>query len=93
LISAQNGRLAPDDRDYLARIAAARTGISKQDAEKRVDDTTTQAKAAADKAKEAADEARKATAKLSFYLFFSMLIGAFIASVGGAIGGQQRDDY
>jgi hypothetical protein len=38
-------------------------------------------KAAADKAKQAADAARKAAAKASFYLFFSMLIGAFIASV------------
>ena len=38
-----------------------------------------------------ADAARKTTAKASFYFFFSMLIGAFIASVAGAIGGRQRD--
>ena len=47
--------------------------------------------AAADKAKQAAEAARKATAKASFYLFFSMLIGAFIASVAGVMGGRQRD--
>jgi hypothetical protein len=75
----------------LAKLIAARTGISQQDAEKRIDDTETQMKAAADKAKQAADEARKASAKASFYLFFSMLIGAFIASTAGAIGGRQRD--
>ena len=46
---------------------------------------------AEDKAKQAADAARKASAKASFYLFFSMLIGAFIASTAGAIGGRQRD--
>jgi hypothetical protein len=72
----------------LAKLIAARTGISQQDAEKRIDDTETQMKT---KAKQAADEARKASAKASFYLFFSMLIGAFIASTAGAIGGRQRD--
>ena len=65
--------------------------MSQQDAEKRVEDVVTQMKAAADKAKQAADAARKATAKSSFYLFFSMLIGAFIASAAGAMGGRQRD--
>ena len=89
--SIANGNLDPSDRTYLAKLVAARTGLSQQDAEKRVDDVVAQMKAAADKAKQAADAARKATAKASFYLFFSMLIGAFIASVAGAIGGRQRD--
>ena len=89
--SIANGNLDPADRTYLARLIAARTGISQQDAEKRIDDTMNQMKAAADKAKEAADAARKASAKASFYLFFSMLVGAFIASAAGAIGGRQRD--
>jgi len=86
-----NGNLDPNDRTYLAKLVAARTGMAQQDADKRVDDVVAQMKAAADKAKQAADVARKATAKASFYLFFSMLIGAFIASVAGAIGGRQRD--
>ena len=51
-----------------------------------------QAKAAADKARAAADEARKATAKLAFFTFFAMLLGAFIASVSGALGGRLRDN-
>jgi hypothetical protein len=88
-----NGELDPNDRTYLARLVAARTGISQQDAEKRVDDGMNQIKAAADKAKTAADEARKTSAKASFYLFFSMLIGAFIASAAGALGGRQRDAF
>ncbi|HEX4172373.1 MAG TPA: hypothetical protein VHY82_07840 [Acetobacteraceae bacterium] len=86
-----NGNIDPGDRTYLAKVIAAQTGISQQDAEKRIDDTIAQAKAAEDKAKQAADAARKVSATASFYLFFSMLIGAFIASVGGAIGGRQRD--
>jgi hypothetical protein len=89
--SIANGNLEPSDRTYLAKLVAARTGMSQQDAEKRVDEVVAQMKAAADKAKQAADAARKAAAKASFYLFFSMLIGAFIASVAGAIGGRQRD--
>jgi hypothetical protein len=89
--SINNGALDPGDRTYLAKLIAARTGISQQDAEKRIDDVMAQMKAAAEKAKQAADAARKASASASFYLFFSMLIGAFIASAAGAIGGRQRD--
>ena len=88
-----NGNLDPNDRTYLAKLVAARTGISQQDAEKRIDDGMNQIKAAEDKAKAAADAARKASAKASFYLFFSMLIGAFIASAAGALGGRQRDAF
>jgi hypothetical protein len=89
--SLANGNLAPGDRTYLARLIAARTAISQQDAAKRIDDTVAQMKAAEEKAKQAADAARKTAATASFYLFFSMLIGAFIASAAGAIGGRQRD--
>jgi hypothetical protein len=89
--SLASGTIDPNDRAYLAKLIAARTGISQQDAEKRIDDTVAQTKAAEEKAKQAADAARKASASASFYLFFSMLIGAFIASTAGAIGGRQRD--
>jgi hypothetical protein len=51
-----------------------------------------QVQAAEDKAKAATETARKASAKASFYLFFSMLIGAFIASAAGALGGRPRDE-
>ena len=57
-----------------------------------IDDAMAQIKAAEEKTKQAANEARKASAKASFYLFFSMLIGAFIASAAGALGGRQRDE-
>jgi hypothetical protein len=90
--SVANGSLDPNDRAYLAKLVAARTGISQQDAEKRIDDVMRQMQDAEQKAKAAADTARKASAKASFYLFFSMLIGAFIASAAGALGGRQRDE-
>ena len=89
--SIANGGIDPGDRTYLAKLIATRIGISQQDAEKRIDDTVAQMKAAEEKVKQATDAARKASAQASFYLFFSMLIGAFIASTAGAIGGRQRD--
>jgi hypothetical protein len=74
---------------------AQRTGLSQQDAEKRVDDTVAKAKAAMDeaatKAKQAADAARKAGAGLALWSFIAMLIGAFVASYAATIGGRHRD--
>jgi hypothetical protein len=90
--AAYNGNLEPSDRTYLAKLVAVRTGVSQQEAQKRVDDIGTQIKTSEDKAKQAADAARKASASASFFLFFSMLIGAFIASAAGALGGRLRDD-
>lgn len=86
-----NGNLDAADRTYLAKLIAARTGISQQDAEKRIDDVMTQIKAVEEKARQGADAARKASASTSFFLFFSMLIGAFIAAAAGALGGRLRD--
>lgn len=93
--SLANGDISPEDKTYLAQTIAARTGVSQADAEKRI--TTVVAKAkqaasdAAQKAKEAADAARKYAAYLALATCFAMAIGAFIASVAGAIGGRQRD--
>jgi len=89
----QNGSISDDDKTYLSQLVAERTGVSQDDARKRVDSVISQAQAAEQKAKVAADQARKATAALSFYTFFSMLIGAFIASAAAALGGRSRTDY
>jgi hypothetical protein len=72
---------------------AARTGLSQPDAEKRVSDVIDQAKAAEAKARDAADAARKAGAYLALFTALAMLIGAFIASVAGALGGAHRDEW
>ena len=42
-------------------------------------------------AKDAADKARKASAYAALWLFISLLIGAFIASLAATYGGRQRD--
>ena len=87
--------LAADDKAYIGQLVAQRTGLSQQDAEKRVDDTIAKAKAAIDeaatKAKETADAARKAAAGLAMWSFVAMLIGAFVASYAATIGGRHRD--
>jgi len=41
---------------------------------------------------EAAEAARKAASGFAFYSALSLLIGAFIASVAGALGGFHRDE-
>jgi hypothetical protein len=92
-MSAKNGSVADGDKTYLAQLVASRTGISQDDARKRVDNLINQEQVAEQQAKAAADQARKATASLSFYTFFSMLIGAFIASAAAALGGRSRDLY
>jgi len=72
------------DKTYLARLMAARTGLSQADAEQRVSDVLTQAR-------QAADTARKGVAHSLYWTFLALLIGAFCASFAATIGGKQRD--
>jgi hypothetical protein len=78
------GDLKPADREYVSKVVAARTGLSQADADKRVNDVVTQAKADM-------DAARKAAAQLAFWLTASLLIGAFCASLAATEGGGLRD--
>jgi hypothetical protein len=79
------GEVSAMDKTYLARLVAARTGISQEEAQKRVDDAITNAR-------QVADTARKAARNLALVTAFSMLVGAFIAGVAAKIGGHHRDD-
>ncbi len=78
------GDLKPADRTYVSKVVAARTGLSQADADKRVNEVVTEAKADA-------DAARKAAAQLAFWLTASLLIGAFCASLAATEGGGLRD--
>jgi hypothetical protein len=78
------GELKPADRDYVSKVVAARTGLSQADADKRVNEVATQAKADI-------DATRKATAQLAFWLTASLLLGAFCASLAATEGGGLRD--
>jgi len=72
------------DRSYLAKVVAARTGLSPADAEKRVNDVIVQVKSDLDKA-------RKAAMKLAIWLTLSLFIGAFSAALAATEGGGLRD--
>ena len=82
---AATGEFTANDRTRLAQLVAARTGLSQQEAEQRVDQVIMQAK-------NAADQARKAAAKLAFWMAASLLAGALSASLAAIEGGRERDD-
>ena len=83
--SVLHGRaLTDDERQNLAMIVAARTGIALSDAEKRV-------VAVEADARNAAETARRVAMMLSFWLVASMLAGALASSLGAWEGGAVRD--
>ena len=91
----RTGPLPPEDVRYAGQVVAQRTGLSQEEAEKRVNDTYSRMQAklqnAEITAKEAADKTRKASAYTALWLFISLLIGAFFASYAAIYGGRHRD--
>ncbi|HEX7455021.1 MAG TPA: hypothetical protein VF296_03175, partial [Gallionella sp.] len=91
----RTGTLPAEDVRYVGQVVAQRTGLTQQDAEKRVSDTYARMQAklhdAETSARDAADKARKASAYAALWLFISLLIGAFVASLAATYGGRQRD--
>ena len=87
--------LPPADIRYVGQLVAQRTGVSQQEAEKRVTDVYARAQAklrdAEVAAKDTADKARKASAYAALWMFVSLLVGAFVASLAATYGGRQRD--
>jgi hypothetical protein len=82
--------LSNDDRTYVAQLVSAQTGLSQDEAQKRVDNVVARVKT---DATQAAETARKAGAYLSFWTFMSLLFGAACASLGGLLGGELRDEF
>jgi hypothetical protein len=87
--------LPPEDIQYAGQVVAQTAGLNQQDAETRVTDTfsrlQTTLRDAETTARTTADKARKASAYGSLWLFISLLIGAFVASLTAVYGGRQRD--
>jgi hypothetical protein len=77
-----NSGITPDDRAYLGQLVAARTGLNQHDAQDRVDTVIGQM-----------DAARKRASEISIVTALAMVVGAFIAAVSGALGGDLRDDH
>ncbi len=89
----KNDGLPEADKNYLAQLVSAHTGVDQAEASRRVDTAIAQMHDAKQKALDEAEAARKAALKVSIYIFLSMLIGAFIASVAAGLGGKHRDEY
>jgi hypothetical protein len=87
--------LPAEDIRYVGQIVAQRAGLTQQDAEKRVADVYARAQAklrnAEAAARDAADTARKGSAYGALWLFVSLLVGAFVASLAATYGGRCRD--
>lgn len=73
------------DQAYLAQLVSQQTGLAPDEAKQRVDQVIASAK-------DAADKARKASAYASIITALTLMVGAFIAAVGGALGGRYRDE-
>ena len=87
ILLAATGRqgITADDRAYLVRLVASKTGISPADAEHRVDTAITGATTALQKA-------RRSAVILGFSTAASLLLGAAAAWFAACAGGRHRDD-
>lgn len=87
--------LPEDDVRHVGQLVAQRTGLSQEAAQQRVTDTYARAQSQVREAetdtRAAADAARKASSTAALWLFVSLLIGAFCASLAATFGGRQRD--
>lgn len=87
--------LPPADLTYISQLVSSHTGLTQQEAEKRVNNIysnmQTKKQNAEIASKDAADKARKASIYATLWLFVSLLMGAFSASLAATWGGCCRD--
>lgn len=94
-VTGEQRQISDDDRRYLSRVVAQYTGLTPDEAERRVQQGFDRASEAIETAeaaaRSAADEARKVAAWSSLWMFVALLCGAFVASLAATFGGRQRD--
>ncbi len=83
--SAARGEIADQDKTYIARLVAARTGVEPVEAERRVNQVVADAK-------QAAETARRAGIWTAFLTAAALLTGAAAAWWGASAGGKHRDE-
>ena len=86
LTSSGHTGVLSEDRTYLIRLVAVRTGLAAADAEKRVDTTIANAR-------ENIAKARRSTVILAFMAGAAALLGAVAAWFAACAGGQHRDGH
>jgi len=72
------------DQAYLAKLVAAKTGLTPDQADQRVAQVIAETR-------QTEDSARETASHLLLWTFLALLIGAFCASYAATIGGRQRD--
>jgi hypothetical protein len=85
LTSSSHSGVATEDRTYLIRLVAARTGLAPADAERRVD-------TAIASARDNIARARRSTVILAFMAGAAALLGAAAAWFAASAGGKHRDN-
>jgi hypothetical protein len=95
-VSLANGTLASNDKDYLATMVSARTGLPLSDAGRRVDDTyaslATKKTELEARARSAGETARKVGILTAFLAASVALAGLVTAVWAASCGGRDRDD-
>jgi hypothetical protein len=84
LLGMRDRELSADDRQYLAQMVTARTGLAPADAERRVAAVEAEIRAVL-------DTARRIAMRLSFWLVAALFFGAFAAALAATEGGAARD--
>ncbi|WMT92025.1 hypothetical protein [Pelagibacterium sp. H642] len=85
--------IAEDDRAYLAQLVAARTDMSQEEAQSRVDEVIAQAQAIQDDIVAAAEQARRVAILGAFLTAASLAVGAAGAWFAAVAGGNHRDTH
>jgi hypothetical protein len=84
LTAAGHSGLSDEDRAYLIRLVASRTGLSAPDAERRVNDVVA-------RARDNIARARRSTVIIAFLAGAAALLGAAAAWFAACLGGRHRD--
>ena len=98
----KSGELSEGDREFLIAAAAQKTGLSKAEVEKRVDETVAKIKETRDaaiaeaerlkaEAEKAAETARKSAILSAFLLTAAALVAGAASVIGAVRGGAHRD--
>ena len=76
--------MAAEDRAYLVRLVETRTGLAPTDADSRVTQIV-------NKSRDAVAKARRSAVIVAFMVGASLMVGAAVAWLAAAAGGQHRD--
>jgi hypothetical protein len=87
---ARGGPEAQQARERVIDIVASQAGISREEAQQRVQQMQAQAR---DTATRAADQTAGAASQVSIWGFIALLLGAIAAGIGGLVGTRTYSGY